>query len=299
ALVNGKRSVYIPVTKRADASTWDVVQRVKAALPEMQAAIPEDIKVSYEFDQSGYVINALKNLLFEGGLGALLTGLMVLLFLGDRRGALIVVLTIPIALLTSATLLFLTGQTINIMTLGGLALSVGILVDEATVTIENIHRHLEMGKPRARAIADASREIALPKLLILLSILAVTCLSFNTNDPLADSIKRGKEVYTTYCVACHQADGKGLDKVFPPLAKSDYLMADKKRSIKQVIHGATEPITVNGVKYTTPMMGFPSLTDQEVADVLNYVRNSWGNKGDKDIVKPEEVKKARSEKKKN
>lgn len=173
ALVNGKRSVYIPVTKRADASTWDVVQRVKAALPEMQAAIPEDIKVSYEFDQSGYVINALKNLLFEGGLGALLTGLMVLLFLDDRRGALIVVLTIPIALLTSATLLFLTGQTINIMTLGGLALSVGILVDEATVTIENIHRHLEMGKPRARAIADASREIALPKLLILLSILAV------------------------------------------------------------------------------------------------------------------------------
>lgn len=173
ALINGKRSVYIPVTKRADASTWDVVKRVKAALPDMQAAIPEDIKVSYEFDQSGYVISALKNLLVEGGLGALLTGLMVLLFLGDRRGALIVVLTIPLALLTSATLLYLTGQTINIMTLGGLALSVGILVDEATVTIENIHRHLEEGKSRSRAIADASKEIAFPKLLILLSILAV------------------------------------------------------------------------------------------------------------------------------
>lgn len=173
ALINGKRSVYIPVTKRADASTWDVVQRVKAALPDMQAAIPDDIKVSYEFDQSGYVINAIKNLLIEGGLGALLTGLMVLLFLGDRRGALIVILTIPLALLVSATVLFLFGQTINIMTLGGLALSVGILVDEATVTIENIHRHLEMGKTKARAIADASREIALPKLLILLSILAV------------------------------------------------------------------------------------------------------------------------------
>jgi multidrug efflux pump subunit AcrB len=173
ALINGKRSVYIPVTKRADASTWDVVQRVKAALPDMQAAIPEDIKVSYEFDQSGYVINALKNLLFEGGLGAILTGLMVLLFLGDRRGALIVIMTIPLALLASATLLVLFGQTINIMTLGGLALSVGILVDEATVTIENIHRHLEMGKSKARAVADASKEIALPKLLILLSILAV------------------------------------------------------------------------------------------------------------------------------
>lgn len=173
ALINGKRSVYIPVTKRADASTWDVVQQVKAALPDMQAAIPDDIKVSYEFDQSGYVISALKNLLFEGGLGAILTGLMVLLFLGDRRGALIVVMTIPLALLSAATLLYLCGQTINIMTLGGLALSVGVLVDEATVTIENIHRHFETGKTKARAIADASREIALPKLLILLSILAV------------------------------------------------------------------------------------------------------------------------------
>lgn len=173
ALVNGKRSVYIPVTKRADASTWDVVQRVKAALPDMQAAIPSDIKVTYAFDQSGYVINSLKSLLFEGGLGAVLTGLMVLLFLGDKRSALVVIMTIPLALLSSAILLYLTGQTINIMTLGGLALSVGILVDEATVTIENIHRHMEAGKTKARAIADASMEIAGPKLLILLSILAV------------------------------------------------------------------------------------------------------------------------------
>jgi multidrug efflux pump subunit AcrB len=173
ALVNGKRSVYIPVTKRATASTWEVVKRVKAALPEMQAAIPEDIKVTYEFDQSGYVVNSLKNLLFEGGLGALLTGLMVLLFLGDRRSALIIVLTIPLALLTGVTFLFLAGQTINIMTLGGLALAVGILVDEGTVTIENIHRHQESGKPRALAILDACREIVWPKLLILLCVLAV------------------------------------------------------------------------------------------------------------------------------
>jgi multidrug efflux pump subunit AcrB len=173
ALINGKRSVYIPVTKRADASTWDVVQRVKAGLPDMQAAIPPDIKVSYEFDQSGYVINSLKSLLFEGGLGAILTGLMVWLFLGDRRSSLIVIMTIPLALLSAAILLYISGQTINIMTLGGLALSVGILVDEATVTIENIHRHMESGKERARAIADACNEIAGPKLLILLSILAV------------------------------------------------------------------------------------------------------------------------------
>lgn len=173
ALVNGKRSVYIPVTKRSTASTWDVVKRVKAALPEMQAAIPEDIKVTYEFDQSGYVINSLLSLLFEGGLGAILTGLMVLLFLGDKRSALIIVLTIPLALLTGVTFLFLAGQTINIMTLGGLALAVGILVDEGTVTIENIHRHQEMGKMKARAIMDACKEIVWPKLLILLCILAV------------------------------------------------------------------------------------------------------------------------------
>ncbi|GGA94332.1 efflux RND transporter permease subunit [Mucilaginibacter rubeus] len=173
ALINGKRSVYIPVTKRADASTWDVVQRVKAALPDMQAAIPPDIKVSYEFDQSGYVINSIKSLTTEGVLGAVLTGLMVLLFLRDWRGSLIVVLTIPLALLSAVICLKLFGQSINIMTLGGLALAVGILVDEATVTIENIHHHQEKGEPKGRAILEASKEIALPKLLILLCILAI------------------------------------------------------------------------------------------------------------------------------
>lgn len=173
ALINGKRSVYIPVTKRTDASTWDVVKAIKKALPDMQAAVPDDIKVSYEFDQSGYVINSLQSLLFEGGLGALLTGLMVLLFLGDRRSALIVVLTIPLALLSAIVFLYLANQTINIMTLGGLALAVGILVDEATVTIENIHHHQEMGKSKSKAIVDACNEIALPKFMILLSVLAV------------------------------------------------------------------------------------------------------------------------------
>lgn len=173
ALINGKRSVYIPVTKRADASTWDVVQRVKAALPDMRAAVPGDIQVSYEFDQSGYVINSIKTLITEGVLGALLTGLMVLLFLGDARGAFIVVITIPLSLLSAVICLNLFGQTINTMTLGGLALAIGILVDETTVTIENIHHHQEMGKSKRHAVLDACREIALPKLLILLCILAV------------------------------------------------------------------------------------------------------------------------------
>lgn len=173
ALINGKRSVYIPVTKRADAATWDVVKRVKAALPDMQAAVPEDIKVTYAFDQSGYVINSLKSLTTEGILGAILTGLMVLLFLRDVRGAFIVVITIPLALLSAVILLKMFGQTLNIMTLGGLALAIGILVDESTVTIENIHHHQELGKSKAKAIWDACREIALPKLLILLCVIAV------------------------------------------------------------------------------------------------------------------------------
>lgn len=173
ALINGKRAVYIPVSKRSDASTWDVVKHIKAAMPAMQAAVPDDISVSYEFDQSGYVLNSLNSLVLEGALGAILTGLMVFLFLGDRRSALIVIMTIPLALLSAVVGLWLTGQTLNIMTLVGLALAIGILVDEATVTIENIHRHLELGKPKAYAILDACREIALPKLLILFSILAV------------------------------------------------------------------------------------------------------------------------------
>jgi len=173
ALVNGKRTVYIPVTKRADASTWDVVQSIKKALPEMQSAIPSDIKVSYEFDQSSYVSNSLKSVLFEGAIGALLTGLMVLLFLKDVRSAIIIVVNIPLALLSAVLGLYLCGQTINVMTLGGLALAVGILVDESTVTIENIHHHLETGKPLRLAVWEACKEIAVPKLLILLSILAV------------------------------------------------------------------------------------------------------------------------------
>jgi multidrug efflux pump subunit AcrB len=178
ALINGKRSVYLPITKSAAASTWEVVQNLKKAIPRFQAQLPEDVKLSYEFDQSVYVINAVKNLLTEGAIGAILTGLMVLLFLGDIRGALIVILTIPICVISGVLFLTLFHQTINIMTLSGLSLAVGILVDESTVTIENIHQHLAMGKPKSLAIWDACREIAFSKLLILLCILAVFAPAF-------------------------------------------------------------------------------------------------------------------------
>ena len=178
ALINGKRSVYIPVVKTADASTWTVVQTLKSRLPEMQNLLPDDVKISYEFDQSVFVVNAVKSLITEGTLGAILTGLMVLLFLRDWRSSLIVVITIPVSILIGVLLLSLFGQTINIMTLSGLALAIGILVDQATVTIENIHQHLEMGKNKRRAIYDACEEISFPLLLILLCILAVFAPSF-------------------------------------------------------------------------------------------------------------------------
>ncbi|NDD63520.1 MAG: efflux RND transporter permease subunit [Acidobacteria bacterium] len=177
-LFNEKRTVYIPVTKRADASTIDVVNRVRAELPKMQALIPEDIRVSFELDQSTYVRHSVRGLLTEGLLGALLTGLAVLLFLRDGRSALIVVLTIPLAILTAVIGLWLTGQTINIMTLGGLALAIGILVDESTVAIENIHVHLAGGEPIRRAVLNATRETITPRLLAMLSILAVFVPSF-------------------------------------------------------------------------------------------------------------------------
>ncbi|MBB6110544.1 Multidrug efflux pump subunit AcrB [Mucilaginibacter lappiensis] len=178
ALINGKRSVYLPITKSATASTWDVVQNLKKALPRFQALVPDDVKLSFVFDQSVYVINAVKSLAEEGAIGAVLTGLMVLLFLGDKRGALIVILTIPTCIISAIFFLSLFGQTINIMTLSGLSLAIGILVDESTVTIENIHQHFDMGKPKALAIWDACKEIAFPKLLILFCILAVFAPAF-------------------------------------------------------------------------------------------------------------------------
>ena len=178
ALINGKRSVYMPVVKTPDASTWDVVKALKAKIPEMQSIMPDDVHISYVFDQSVFVINAVNSLISEGVLGAILTGLMVLLFLRDWRSCLVVVITIPLAVMAGVLCLKLAGQTINIMTLSGLALAIGVLVDEATVTIENIHQHLELGKPKKLAIYDACTEIAFPKLLILLCILAVFAPSF-------------------------------------------------------------------------------------------------------------------------
>ena len=180
ALVNGRRSVYIPVTKRAGASTVGVVNEVKNSLPYFRSLVPNDIKVTYELDQSPYVTSALKAVVREGLLGALLTGLVVLLFLSDWRSSFIVMTTIPFALLTSVVALWLTGQTINIMTLGGLALAVGILVDEGVVEIENIDSTLqrEPGLQPPRAVLHATQRTVVPRFLSMLSVVAVFLPSF-------------------------------------------------------------------------------------------------------------------------
>ena len=220
ALINGKRAVYIPVVKKADASTLDVVNAIKTALPKLQNAVPEDVKISYEFDQSVYVLNSVKSLISEGILGALLTGLMVLLFLKDWRSVIVVVLTIPISVLSGVVLLNLFGQTINIMTLSGFALAIGVLVDEATVTIENIHQHQEMGKEKAQAIWDACKEVAFPKLLILLSILAVFAPAF-----VMEGIPRSMFMPLSLAVGFSMISSFLLSQTFVPVM-SNWLLKD-------------------------------------------------------------------------
>ena len=214
ALVNGRRSVYIPVTKRAGASTVNVVKEVKDSLPYFRSLVPNDIKVSYEFDQSPYVTNALGAVAREGLLGAVLTGLVVLLFLGDWRSSLIVVTTIPFALLTSVLALWLTGQTINIMTLGGLALAVGILVDEGVVLIENIDNTLqrEPGLPVARGVLNATQRTIVPRFLALVSIVAVFLPSF-----LMTGVTRSLFVPLSLAVAFAMAASFLLSSSFLPV----------------------------------------------------------------------------------
>jgi multidrug efflux pump subunit AcrB len=173
ALANGRDTVYMPLTKLPDASTLEVVSRIKAALPSLRAQVPDDVRVDFEFDQSVYVQRSVNALTLEGALGALLTALTVLFFLRSWRSALVVVVTIPLSIVGAVIALRLVGQTINIMTLSGLALAVGILVDEATVAIENIHTHLALGKGASRAVVDAMSEVMQPRLLAMLCILAV------------------------------------------------------------------------------------------------------------------------------
>ena len=168
----GKRSVLLTIIKNGDASTLDVVNRVKAALPAIQKAAPPGMQIHMLFDQSVFVQNAIDSVLREGAIAAGLTALMILIFLGSWRSTVVVMVSIPLSILTSIAVLSALGQTINTMTLGGLALAVGILVDNSTVTIENTHRLLEEGTDFDQAVLEGAAGIAVPTLI---STLAICC----------------------------------------------------------------------------------------------------------------------------
>src|SRR6266481_1336678 len=170
---NGSRGVLITITRNGKASTLSIVNAVKAALPRVLATVPPELKVDALFDQSLFVRAAIEGVLREALIAAGLTGMMILLFLGSWRSTLIVCISIPLSILTSLCMLSLLGQTINVMTLGGLALAVGILVDDATVEIENTHRNLALKKPLLRAVLDGAGQFAVPTFVATLSICIV------------------------------------------------------------------------------------------------------------------------------
>ena len=169
----GKRSVLLTIIKNGDASTLDVVNRVKAALPSIQKAAPPGMDIKLLFDQSVFVQDSIDSVLREGAIAAGLTALMILIFLGSWRSTIVVMVSIPLAILTSLAVLSALGETINTMTLGGLALAVGILVDDSTVTIENTHRLLEQGGDFDEAVAEGAAGIAIPTLISTAAICVV------------------------------------------------------------------------------------------------------------------------------
>lgn len=169
---DGRRSVLLTILKNGEASTLSVVNNVKAFLPQIRQAAPKGAKIDLLFDQSVFVSDAIKDVVREAAIAAGLTGLMILLFLGSWRSTLVVLISIPLSILTSLALLALLGHTINIMTLGGLALAVGILVDDATVAIENTYRLMEEGKPFRESVAEGAAGIAKPALISTLAICA-------------------------------------------------------------------------------------------------------------------------------
>ncbi len=170
---DGSRSALLTILKNGGASTLDIVNQIKALLPGMRAAAPPGLEMTELFDQSIFVRSAISGVVQEGVIAALLTATMILLFLGSWRSTFIVMVSIPLSILASLSILSLLGYTLNVMTLGGLALAIGILVDDATVELENIHRNLAQGKPIQRAILDGAQQIAVPAFVSTLAICIV------------------------------------------------------------------------------------------------------------------------------
>lgn len=171
--INGKRATYLAILKHADASTIAVVESTREALPLIKETAPEGLDLKIDFDQSVFVRGAIEGVLREAILASILVSVMILIFLGSWRSMVIVIISIPLSILTSIIGLKLTGHTINLMTLGGLALAIGMLVDDATVEVENIHRNRGMNKPLTVAILDGARQVAVPAIVATLSICVV------------------------------------------------------------------------------------------------------------------------------
>jgi len=182
---NGHRGTYISILKNGKASTLAIVDAVKNMLPSVKATMPADVQLKLLADQSVFVRATINGVIREGVLAACLTALMILLFLGSWRSTIIVALSIPLSVLTSIIGLWAAGETLNVMTLGGLALAVGILVDDATVAIENIHRNIELGSPLRKAIIDGAQQIAVPAFVSTLSICIVFLPIFALSGPAA------------------------------------------------------------------------------------------------------------------
>jgi CzcA family heavy metal efflux pump len=173
--VNGKQQVFVPVYRQAGSSSLAVADGVRAAVPEMEAELPEGTKLEFVIDQSEYVRKSIESLIHEGVIGAILVSLMILVFLGDWRMTLIASMSLPLAILGAIIGLHTTGNTINVMTLGGLFLAIGPLVDNAIVVLENTHRHLGMGKTPEQAAADGTGELTLPVVVATLALIIVLC----------------------------------------------------------------------------------------------------------------------------
>ncbi len=184
ALVNGRKSIFIPVVKKDTASTLTVVRQIEATMPKFKSLVPPNVDVRYEFDESPTVRAAINSVATEGAIGAALTGLMILLFLHDLRSVIVVLISIPLSLICSLIGLWLTGNTINIMSLGGLALSIGILVDQATVVIENTHAQMLHTRSIARAAQLASATTNTSCLLAMFCILSIFIPTFILNEPV-------------------------------------------------------------------------------------------------------------------
>jgi len=184
ALVDGEKAIHLPVIKKPEGSALKVVNDVRKSLDTFRNAVPQDVKINFEFDESPTVIHAVESVATEGAIGAVLTGLMILVFLRDWRSVLVVVSNIPLALTGALFGLWVTQNTINIMSLGGMALAIGILVDMSTVTIENTHVQMERTSNIATAALRANRATAVPILLALLCILSVFVPAFIMKDPL-------------------------------------------------------------------------------------------------------------------